>query len=68
MAPIEQPALRERLIAVLDDALKDNRLAWDLDAEGNYKLRSQADGEPERNFQERLMKQAHKRAKTARLL
>lgn len=68
VAPIEQPALRERLIAVLDDALKDNRLAWDLDAEGNYKLRSQADGEPERNFQERLMKQAHKRAKTARLL
>jgi polyphosphate kinase len=68
VAPIEQPALRERLIAVLDDALKDNRLAWDLDGEGNYRLRSQADGEPERNFQERLMKQAHKRAKIARLL
>jgi polyphosphate kinase len=68
VAPIEQPALRERLIAVLDDALKDNRLAWDLDAEGNYRLRSRADGAPERNFQERLMKQAHKRAKMARLL
>ena len=68
IAPIGQPALRERLIAVLDDALRDNRLAWELDAEGTYRLRSQADGEPERNFQEKLMKQAHKRAKTARLL
>ncbi|MFN2187479.1 MAG: polyphosphate kinase 1, partial [Candidatus Promineifilaceae bacterium] len=68
IAPIEQPALRERLIAVLNDALNDNRLAWDLDSEGFYRLRSQAEGEPERNFQERQMKQAQKRAKLARLI
>jgi len=68
ITPIEQPELRERLIAILNDALRDNRLAWELDAEGTYRLRKRADGEPERNFHERLMKQAHKRAKMARLL
>jgi polyphosphate kinase len=68
ITPINQPKLRERLIAILNDALNDNRLAWDLDPEGSYRLRSRADGEPERNFHDRLMKQAHKRAKKARLL
>jgi polyphosphate kinase len=68
ITPIDQPELRQQLIATLNDALSDNRLAWDLDSEGNYRLRSRADDEPERNFHERLMKKAHKRAKKARLL
>jgi polyphosphate kinase len=68
ITPIDQPELRHQLISILNDALDDNRLAWELDAEGNYRLRSRADDEPERNFHERLMKQAHKRAKKARLL
>ena len=68
IAPIEEPVLRERLIQVLEDALGDNRLAWELDAEGYYRLRQPADGESVSNFQELLMKQARKRAKQDRLL
>jgi polyphosphate kinase len=63
ITPIEEPALRERLIQILEDAMSDNRLAWDLDAEGYYRLRQAADGVTERNFHELLMKQARKRAK-----
>lgn len=63
ITPIEEPALRERLIQILEDAMSDNRLAWDLDAGGYYRLRQAADDETERNFHELLMKQARKRAK-----
>jgi polyphosphate kinase len=68
ITPIEEPRLRERLIQILEDSLSDNRLAWDLDAEGYYRLRQAADGETERNFHELLMKQARKRAKEDRIL
>ena len=65
ITPIEDPALQQRLIQILHDALSDNRLAWDLDANGNYVLRCPDSPEDERNFQEILMKQASKRAKKA---
>lgn len=65
VAPIEEPALQERLIRILEDALTDNRLAWDLDGDGHYLLRRPPPGEPEREFHRRLMKQASKRAKSA---
>ena len=67
ITPIDEPDIRRRLITLLNKALEDNRLAWELDSEGRYRLRGLADGEPERNFHELLMKQAHKRAKQARL-
>lgn len=66
ITPIEEPQLRERLIALLETALSDNRLAWELDAHGTYRLRQPEEGEPEYNFQELLLKEAHKRAKQAR--
>ncbi len=65
VTPIEEPALRQRLIQVLEDALGDNRLAWDLDAEGNYVLRQPGEAK-ERNFHNILMKDALKRARKAR--
>jgi len=65
VAPIEEPALQARLIQVLEDALADNRLAWDLDAAGHYVLRRPQQDEAEREFHRRLMKQAAKRAKSA---
>jgi polyphosphate kinase len=68
ITPIEEPDIRRRLITLLNKALEDNRLAWELDSEGRYRLSAPADGEPERNIHELLMKQAHKRAKQARLL
>lgn len=65
VTPIEEPALRQRLIQVLEDALGDNRLAWDLDAEGNYVLRQPGEAR-ERDFHNILMKDALKRARKAR--
>jgi polyphosphate kinase len=67
ITPIDEPDIRRRLITLLNKALEDNRLAWELDSEGRYRPKGPADGEPERNFHELLMKQAHKRAKRARL-
>ncbi len=68
ITPIGEPELKERLINILEDALSDNRLAWELDADGTYWLRHPADSETERDFQELLMKEARKRAKQDRLL
>ena len=68
IAPIEEPMLRDRLIQILEDAMSDNRLVWELGAEGYYQLRQAADGETERNFHELLMKQARKRAKQDKIL
>ena len=58
IAPIEAPDQQQRLIRILYDALGDNRLAWDLDANGHYVQRRPKPGEPERNFHETLMNQS----------
>ncbi len=63
ITPIHDPEIQERLIGILEEALGDNRLAWDLDADGHYILRRPAEDQSERNFHELLMKQARKRAK-----
>lgn len=63
IAPIEEPALQERLVQTLEDALNDNRLAWDLDAQGGYVQRCPAPGEAERNFHRVLMARALKRGR-----
>ena len=68
IAPIEDPELRQRCIQILEDAQRDNRLAWELDAEGYYRLRRAAEADEEYNFHEMLMKQARKRAKQDKLL
>ena len=56
--PVTEPALQQRLIAILDDALADNRLAWDLQSDGRYVLRWPGRDEKVRNFHETLMGQA----------
>jgi polyphosphate kinase len=68
ITPVEDPDLRQRCIDILEDARRDNRLAWDLDAEGYYRLRRAAEDDEEYNFHEMLMKQARKRAKQDKLL
>ena len=65
ITPIEDAALQQHLIQILEYALSDNRLAWDLDAEGNYVLRRPESPDTERNFHEILMKQASRRIKKA---
>lgn len=66
ITPIEEPELRDRLIGILEDGLSDNRLAWELQATGEYQLRHPDEDENERNFHEMLMKESRKRAKAAR--
>jgi polyphosphate kinase len=63
ITPIEEPALRDRCIQVLEDALNDQQLAWELDSEGGYHLRYDETKDDGRDFHELLMKQARKRAK-----
>jgi polyphosphate kinase len=58
VTPVRTPELRQRLINILADALADNRFAWDLDADGQYRLRMPAQGEPERSFQALMMARA----------
>ncbi|MFN2138008.1 MAG: polyphosphate kinase 1 [Candidatus Promineifilaceae bacterium] len=65
--PIEEPAYREQLIQLLEDALQDNYSAWDLDKDGQYTLRCPAPDEPIREFQTQQMRRAHKRAKKPRI-
>lgn len=68
VAPVEDPELRQRCIEILEDAMRDNRLAWDLDVDGHYLLRRPPGDGDELNFHEMLMKQARKRAKQDKLI
>jgi polyphosphate kinase len=63
MVPVLDPALRSRVVDVLHYALNDNRLAWELNADGQYVQRRPAPGEPEVNYQELLMRDAVARAR-----
>jgi polyphosphate kinase len=62
IVPVERPALQERLIDILELALHDNVLAWDLDAEGQYRRRCPEPGEARRSLHQTLMAQALERA------
>jgi polyphosphate kinase len=68
ITPIEELTLKKRLIQILEDALADNRLAWDLDSEGYYHLRRPPSPDQEHNFQAMMMQQALKRTRGLRLL
>jgi len=63
MVPVLDPALRARVVDVLHYALNDNRLAWELNADGQYVQRRPAFDEPEVNYQELLMRDAVTRAR-----
>ncbi len=60
--PVVEPALQQQLIDILQAALRDNRLAWDLDADGHYRLRTPAPGEEVRDFQATMMAWAQARS------
>ena len=61
--PVLDRGLQQRLIKMLEDALSDNRLAWDLSSDGRYVQRWPALGQSVRNFHEILMRQAIRRAR-----
>jgi polyphosphate kinase len=56
--PVRDPGHRSRLIAILEAALADNRLAWDLDSEGVYTQRHPESDEEVRSLQGVLMRWA----------
>ena len=55
VTPVTDVALQRRLIATLEAALSDNRLAWDLCSDGRYVQRRPASGEAVRNYHDSLM-------------
>ncbi|MCB0192618.1 MAG: polyphosphate kinase 1 [Anaerolineae bacterium] len=59
--PVEDSTLQKRLIQLLNTALSDNRLAWKLDANGQYTLRRATGTRTEYNMHKILMDQAHNR-------
>jgi polyphosphate kinase len=61
VARIRDPAIRARLHRVLVLALEDNRLAWDLAADGSWVLRSPRPGRSVRSFHRALMHEARRR-------
>lgn len=60
--PIEDAEVQARLMRTLQFCLEDNRLAWELGADGLYRQRRPAEGEPERALHETLMARALERA------
>lgn len=58
VAPVSDPALCKRLSRILEATLSDNRLAFDLDAEGFYVQRTPGKDESERNIHTILMAEA----------
>jgi polyphosphate kinase len=62
MVPIQDPSLQSRIIRVLDLALLDNALSWELGVDGYYRRRTAAPGEPTRNLHDMLSVEALLRA------
>jgi polyphosphate kinase len=55
VTPIEDPTITAQLKEILQLLLSDNRQAWDLHADGEYRRRCPAAGEAVRSAQESLM-------------
>ncbi|SMO55954.1 polyphosphate kinase 1 [Fodinibius sediminis] len=62
LIPITLPELKNRIAYILQKALEDNRLAWEMQSDGSYRLRTPKAGNKERNFHSMMMKDAQKRA------
>jgi polyphosphate kinase len=62
LVPISIPALQDRIIYSLEQALSDNRLAWDMHSDGSYTQRQPAEDASARNFQKLMMQDARDRA------
>lgn len=67
VTPLTDDKIKKRIGRLLVLALKDNRLAWDLNADGQYIQRFPAEGKRERNFHDELKSRATNRALDAEL-
>ncbi len=58
ITPVEDPASKQRLIEILEECLADNRSAWELAADGQYRLRIPGPDEAEHSLHQTLMDRA----------
>lgn len=58
---VDDRGLQDYLRQILEDALMDNRSAWDLGPDGRYTLRRPKPGEEVRDFQDSLMRRTRER-------
>lgn len=58
IVPVEEPRLRDELIAFLELVLADNRQSWELQTNGAYTRRQPAAGEPEVSCQQTFIDRA----------
>jgi len=58
---VQDAGLKSRIRGILQMALSDNRLAWDLYPGGTYRLRIPQAGEPVRSYHDMLMAEADTR-------
>ncbi|HEX6748793.1 MAG TPA: polyphosphate kinase 1 [Longimicrobium sp.] len=63
IVPVLDPALKERLLRLLDAALADNRLSWELQPDGHWRPRTPGPDEPEINYHDLLMRDALERSR-----
>ncbi|MBW3629581.1 MAG: polyphosphate kinase 1 [Gemmatimonadetes bacterium] len=61
IVPVDGPEPKRRLAEILEWALEDNRLAWELDSDGQYVQRVPTPGGTELNLHRRLMSAASER-------
>ena len=64
--PIEDPEHRRTVMAALDAMFKDNVKAWWLDADGVYRRRKPANGDPPFRVQQWLQDEARRAVSAAR--
>ena len=60
--PVEDEAVRQDMLDILDLSLTDNAGAWMLDAEGEWRRRHRAEGEPVRDVQATMIERSTARA------
>ena len=65
VVPVEAPALRKELRAILDTQLEDKRSAWEMQSDGSYVQRRPGTEAEKVGSQERLIRAAEKRLKDA---
>lgn len=58
VAPVEDPALKARLIDLLHESLADQRVAWDLRPDGRYVQRRPSDDDEAVGLHDRLMRES----------
>jgi polyphosphate kinase len=63
LVPVLDATLKERMMRLLDAALADNRLAWELQSDGRWVPRHPSPGEPEVNYHDLLMRDALERSR-----